>query len=230
MKKGISLLLTLALCLSLCACGSSSTDKALSGEGESSAPATNEPFTFRGITFASTRDEIKEVEGDNISFESSILMRVLDVNLGGYNCQLYYNFHDETNEQKLTSILYRVYGFGGGSKVNEKKPEAELAFETIATLYTQKYGAPQYTSADTSRPCFNKLDWNTDYMAEGPAYKPEAFVGDIEAFYEWLVPDGDDMVDIVVYQKYYPKHMQRVVSVLYTPGVVDTYVETMSGI
>ena len=231
MKKVISLLLTLALCLSLCACGSSTTDKALSGEDESSAPATNEPFTFRGITFASTRDEIKEVEGDNISFESSILMRVLDVKLGGYNCWLCYNFHDKSDEQKLTSILYQVYGHThGGTEIYKEKPEAELAFETIATLYTQKYGAPQYTSADMSRPCFNKLDWNTDYMDEGPAYKPEAFAGDIEAFYEWLVPDGDDMVDIVVYQKYYPKHMQRVVSVLYTPGVVDTYVETMSGI
>ena len=229
MKRVLSFILVLTMTLTLCACGSSFTDKALSGEDESSAPATNEPFTFRGITFASTRDEIKEVEGDNISFESSILMRVFDVNLGGYSCDLFYNFHDETNEQKLTSILYRVYDFGG-SKVNEKKPEAELAFETISTLYTQKYGAPQYTSADTSRPCFNKLDWNTDYTIEGPAYKPEAFVGDIEAFYEWLVPDGDDMVDIVVYQKYYPKHIERVVSVLYTPGIVDTYVETMSGI
>ncbi len=105
MKRVLSFILVLTMTLTLCACGSSSTDKALSGEDESSAPATNEPFTFRGITFASTRDEIKEVEGDNISFESSILMRVFDVNLGGYSCDLFYNFHDETNEQKLTSIL-----------------------------------------------------------------------------------------------------------------------------
>lgn len=233
MKKAISLFLTLTLCLSLCACGSSSAEEASSVGSESSAPA-NEPFTFRGITFASTRDEIKEVEGDNISFEGPSMMRAF-VTLGGYDCGLHYNFHDESNEQRLTSILYEVYftgerGIHGGSKVNEWKPDAELAFETISTLYTQKYGVPQYTSADTSRPRFNKLDWNTDYLMEGEAYKPKDFVGDVEAFSEWLVPDGDDMVDIVVYQKYYPAHMTRVVSIMYTPDIVDAYSEMMNDI
>lgn len=227
MKKAITLFLTLALCLSLCACSTSSADEASSVGSEPSVPA-NEPFTFRGITFASTRDEIKEVEGDNISFEGPTMMRA-SVTLGGYNCGLFYNFHDESDEQRLTSIRYMVY-FYGGSKVNKHKSEAELAFETISTLYTQKYGVPQYTSADTSRPCFNKLDWNTDYMMEGKAYKPEDFAGDVEAFSEWLVPDGDDMVDIVVYQKYYPAHMIRVVSVMYTPDIVDAYAEMTNGI
>lgn len=227
MKKAISLLLTLALCLSLCACGSSSTDKALSEEDESPAPATNEPFTFRGITFASTRDEIKEVE-ERIDYESPTSLVIWKINIGGYESTLRYNF-DENNDQKLTSIHYLVYLFGG-SKVDKKLSEAESAFETTSALYTEKYGTPQYTQADSSRPHFNKLDWNTENMMEGSAYKPDSFAGTVEAFSEWLVPDGDDMVDIVVYQKYYPAHMSRVVSIMYTPGIVDTYVETMSGI
>lgn len=225
MKKIMLVLIALVVVLSLGACGN--TQSNVSSELPSEPAA--EPFTFRGVTFSSTKDQIKEVEGENIKYESSISLRVGDIKLGGYNPMLLYLFENDNNDQQLTSIYYQINNFQG-SKVDKHMSESELAFETVATLYADKYGVPQYTNADVGRPCFNKLDWNTDFMMEGAAYKEPDFAGKVEQFAEWVVPDGDDMVDIVVYQKYYPAHMGRVVAVMYLPSVVDSYVETMNGI
>lgn len=229
MKRALSMILAVILLLSLAGCGTANDPSASPAEPEEEEKL----FTFRGVSFNSTKAEIKEAE-EKIDFEGPHGLRIDDVNLQvTYENRmpyLFYYFEDEGDDALLTYIQYRVYG-------NTRSVDAISRYETVNALFIEKYGTPLYTNSDYERPVFNTLEGNTASLIDGPAYKESDFIGSVPYFSEWLFESGEYWVDVVVYVKHYPKHLYYETSVMYTKvpgslinGIVDSYNEARGNI
>ena len=248
MKRALSMILATVLLLSFAGCSTANEPSASPAEPEeeeklftlnepSASPAEPEEeeklFTFRGVSFNSTKAEIKEAE-EKIDFEGPHGLRIDNINLQvPYKNEipyLFYYFEDEGDDALLTYIQYRVYG-------DFSRATDASRYETVNSLFIEKYGMPLYTNSDYERPVFNKLEGNTASLIEGPAYKESDFAGSLPYFSEWLFESGEYWVDVVVYVKHYPAHWYNETSVMYTKvpgtlidGIVDSYNEARDNI
>lgn len=165
------------------------------------------PFTFRGITFETTKDEILELEQAraDVGWVSPVSIRVDNIDLGVIKAEhLLYLFKDAENPQRLTQINYDLYG-------NSKEGEALSFYNSITDLYIEKYGEPMYTEKELSRPFFNALEGLTVAIPT----QEENVKNSIPHFSEWLFDSDGYWVSVVAYHKYYPKYQFHEVKVTY---------------
>ena len=144
MKRALSMILATVLLLSLAGCSTANDPSASPAEPEEEEKL----FTFRGVSFNSTKAEIKEAE-EKIDFEGPHGLRIDNINLQvPYKNEmpyLFYYFEDEGDDALLTYIQYRVYG-------DFSRATDASRYETVNSLFIEKYGMPLYTNSDYERP------------------------------------------------------------------------------
>ena len=224
MKKLISIGLVLITLFVLCSCNKQDESE----KTNNTSQATPQVFTFRDISFNSTKDEIIAAEEARNSEIVQLPINVRIDNVDFPNVRVWHLLYvfNENNPNQLVEARYS-FSTNTAADIMQDKTQAIKCFEKVNAYYEQKYNSPIFTEEELERPAFNTLEKNTSSVIMQEKYQR----GTIHKFSEWLFDSDGYYVDIVVFLKTYTEYDFYEVKAIYSKveySTVREYTNTLS--